>query len=110
MVQLCGARLVARTFGVYPWPLEPRVVPLRYERIERLLGKRIPENEVAQILTRLGFELNESAPGGWDVTIPYWRDSDVQRGADLIEEGAPTPGLDSLPATLPERPEAVGRL
>ena len=110
MVELCGARLVPGTIDVYPRPLEPRVVPLRYERIERLLGKPIPEDEVAEILTRLGFELNESGAGGWDVTIPYWRDSDVQREADLIEEVARIHGLDSLPATLPERPEAVGRL
>jgi phenylalanyl-tRNA synthetase beta chain len=33
MVELCGARLVPGTIDVYPRPLEPRVVPLRYERI-----------------------------------------------------------------------------
>jgi phenylalanyl-tRNA synthetase beta chain len=86
-------------------------VALRYARIEKLLGARIPEDEVVAILERLGFELADSgAEGTWDVTIPYWRDGDVQREADLIEEVARIHGLDLLPATLPERPQAVGRL
>ena len=41
MVELCGARLVPGTLDAYPSPAEPRVVPLRPERLERLLGERI---------------------------------------------------------------------
>jgi phenylalanyl-tRNA synthetase beta chain len=42
--------------------------------------------------------------------VPPWRDSDVQREADLIEEVARIHGLDKLPTTLPARRNAVGRL
>ena len=35
--------------------------------------------------------------------MPPWRDSDVQREADLIEEVARIHGLDKLPTTLPAR-------
>ena len=42
--------------------------------------------------------------------MPPWRDSDVQREADLIEEVARVHGLDKLPTTLPDRGEAIGRL
>jgi phenylalanyl-tRNA synthetase beta chain len=110
MVELCGARFVQGTIDEYPHPLQPRVVQLRYTRIETLLGARIPEDEVVAILERLGFELSESSAGAWDVTVPYWRDGDAQREADLIEEVARIHGLDSLPATLPARSGAVGRL
>ena len=60
-----------------------------------------------QILERLGFELEEATAAEgpvWDVLIPYWRDGDVQREADLIEEVARIHGLDNLPATLPGAP------
>jgi len=110
MVELCGARLVPGTIDVYPQPLEPRVVKLRYARIEKLLGERLPEDEVLAILERLGFEPRDGGDGAWDVTVPYWRDGDVQREADLIEEVARIHGLDNFTATLPERPQAVGRL
>ena len=105
MVELCGARLVPGTIDVYPQPLPPRVVELRHERMERLLGERIPPERVEQILRRLGFELEED---GW--RVPPWRDADVQREADLIEEVARIHGLDKLPTTLPARKDAVGRL
>ena len=105
MVELCGARLVPGTVDVYPHPAQPRVVPLRRERIARLLGTPVDDEAVDGILHRLGFEW---AGEGW--RVPPWRDSDVQREADLIEEVARVHGLDKLPTTLPARRAAVGRL
>jgi phenylalanyl-tRNA synthetase beta chain len=97
--------MVPGTIDVYPRPAEPRVVPLRGERMARLLGERIDDETAGGILERLGFERVE---GGW--LVPPWRDSDVQREADLIEEVARVHGLDKLPTTLPARGEAIGRL
>jgi phenylalanyl-tRNA synthetase beta chain len=109
MVDLCGARLVPGTLDAYPGRLEPRVVALRTERMERLLGERIDADQVEGILGRLGFA-PRSEDGLVSVTVPPWRDSDVQREADLIEEVARIHGLDKLPTTLPAREQAVGRL
>jgi phenylalanyl-tRNA synthetase beta chain len=105
MVELCGARLVPGTIDAYPNPVPDHVVPLRAERMEKLLGERIDESTAAGILERLGFEASE---GGWKV--PPWRYSDVEREADLIEEVARIHGLDKLPTTLPAREGAIGRL
>jgi phenylalanyl-tRNA synthetase beta chain len=56
MVELCGARMVPGTVDVYPSPVEPHVVPLRRERIARLLGTPVDDETVDGILHRLGFE------------------------------------------------------
>lgn len=106
MVDLCGARMLSGTIDAYPRAAAPRVVRLRHERIGRLLGKEIPVHEVRGILERLGFE--NKGEERW--RVPIWRDSDVQREADLIEEVARIHGVNRLPATLPARRRAVGRL
>ena len=110
MVELTGARLVPGELDAYPRPAAERVVGLRHQRIGRLLGKEIAREEVEQTLGRLGFGLEPDGDVGWSVSVPFWRDSDVQREADLIEEVARVHGLDRLPATLPSRRKAVGRL
>jgi phenylalanyl-tRNA synthetase beta chain len=110
MVELCGARLVPGTIDVYPQPKQPQTVPLRLARVTKLIGVEVPEDEARGILERLGFGVNERAPGEWDVAVPYWRQVDVYREADLIEEIARVFGLDKVPTTMPAREEAVGRL
>jgi phenylalanyl-tRNA synthetase beta chain len=105
MVQLCGARLVPGTIDAYPNPLPDHVVPLRPERMEKLLGEHIDAPTAGGILERLGFQEKSD---GWKV--PPWRYSDVEREADLIEEVARIHGLDKLPTTLPARGEATGGL
>ena len=94
------------TLDEYPVAKEDRVIALRHDRMERLLGEQIEPTQVEEILTRLGFELVPDE--GW--RVPPWRASDVEREVDLIEEVARIHGLDKLPTTLPARRAAVGRL
>jgi phenylalanyl-tRNA synthetase beta chain len=110
MVELCGARMVPGTIDVYPEPLPPRTVRLRLERVGKLVGIDIPEDDSRGILERLGFEVRDAGDGAWDIGVPYWRDGDVQREADVIEEIARVYGLEKVPATMPARPYAIGRL
>ena len=111
MVELCGARLVPGTIDVYPNPLPATTaVKLRLARVTRLVGVEVPEDEARAILERLGFGVTETAPGEWDVAVPYWRQVDVYREADLIEEIARVFGLEKVPTTMPARRSAVGLL
>jgi len=109
MVELCGARMVPGTVDAYPRPAAPRRLELRLDRLERLLGERIPDGEVVAALEALGFPV-EPHDSSLAVTVPYWRDADVQREADLVEEVARIHGLEELPVTLPSRERAVGGL
>jgi phenylalanyl-tRNA synthetase beta chain len=109
MVELCGARLVVETIDVAAPEPKPRRVTLRTARLEGLLGERIEADESRTILERLGFGVQREGED-LDVKTPYYRHYDVQREADVIEEVARIHGLERLPATLPARERAVGRL
>ena len=105
MVELCGARLVPGTLDEYPKPLQPHEVALRPERMERLLGERIAGRR-RRGDPRRGSGSRRGRATPVHVTVPPWRDSDVQREADLIEEVARIHGLDKLPTTLPRAARA----
>ena len=109
MVELCGARLAPGTIDVGEPPPPPAVIRLREARIGALLGAPIGRERAAEILRALEFSVLE-ADDGLDVTVPFFRRGDVTREADLIEEVARIDGLEKLPATLPSRHGASGRL
>ena len=72
-------------------------IRLRRERIKRLLGF-VPSNEqVEEILQRLGMKV-ESAENGWNVTSPSFR-FDIAIEADLIEEVGRVFGYNKLPSS-----------
>jgi len=118
IVELCGARMVPGTIDVTGEIPDHRVVELREERIERLLGLAIPAESAETYLARLGFGL-ERKPNNeqrttnneWLATVPFHRHYDVTREADLIEEVGRIHGYaEHLPATLPTGAARGGRL
>ena len=109
MIELCGARLVPGTIDVGGDGPPPKTIRLRDARITSLLGAEIPRARCVEILNALEFTTAD-ADDGLDVTVPAFRRGDVTREADLIEEVARLDGLEKLPATLPSRHGASGRL
>src|SRR5205085_7241362 len=77
-------------------PATPPDVLLRYERCDRLSGLPIPGQRVDEILERFG--LKKASAGTDEATwcIPSFR-SDLQRGADLIEELVRVFGIERVP-------------
>jgi phenylalanyl-tRNA synthetase beta chain len=109
MVELCGARPVPGTIDVGGDGPPPRTIALRDWRVNGLLGIKVSRGRSAEILKALEFGVFD-APDGLEVTVPAFRRTDVTREADLIEEVARLGALEDLPATLPSRNGASGRL
>ena len=72
-------------------------VTLRSDRISRLLGIKLPDAEIQEILERLGMSVT-ACDGGWNIVAPAFR-FDIEIEADLIEEIGRIYGYDRLPAS-----------
>ena len=95
-----GAATPGVTWDVYPSPSQPVRLELRASRIERVLGMRVPAEDVPRILTTLGFAVEAKGSDAWVVVVPTFR-PDVLREVDLIEEVGRHHGFDKLPTTFP---------
>lgn len=69
----------------YPVKHKPYSVELSLERMNRLIGKEIPQLEVERILTSLDIEIVERQDDCWRLSVPRYR-VDVTRDVDVIEE------------------------
>ena len=72
-------------------------VPLRPERIRRMLGFDMDGAEVERILTALGLGVS-ATDDGWTCAVPSWR-FDISIEADLLEELARVYGYNNLPVS-----------
>jgi phenylalanyl-tRNA synthetase beta chain len=77
---------------------EDRLVTLRRERILSGLGFDMADDDVVDILTRLGLNLQSSDDAGWTFEVPSYR-FDISIEADLLEELARVYGYNNLPVT-----------
>lgn len=89
------------------------LVNLRRERLARVLGHRIDDARVSDILRRLHMEVTATREG-WSARPPAFR-FDITIEADLIEEVARIYGYDNLPEAnlaepLPFVPSSEGRV
>jgi phenylalanyl-tRNA synthetase beta chain len=106
--ELAGARAVPGSIHVMQKPAALRVVPLREERLKKILGVEIPWNVAMAILERLGCAVNAPTEGGARFDVPSHR-PDIAREIDLIEEIGRVHGFDAIPGVLPHiRPTREG--
>lgn len=78
------------------WTGRNRPITLRRDRITRLLGMSIDDDEVVDLLRRLSMHV-KAEEEGWRVTPPGFR-FDITIEADLVEEVARLHGYERIPA------------
>ncbi|MCL1162422.1 phenylalanine--tRNA ligase subunit beta [Shewanella chilikensis] len=74
-------------------------ITLRRSKLDKLLGHHIDDTDVEQILTRLGFQV-ENQGSDWQVKTATYR-FDMAIEEDLIEEVARIYGYNNIPNTAP---------
>lgn len=78
-------------------PPSPAPVIFDPSMVEKLTGLKVSPEKTAEILTALGFGIDQTTTP-WTVSIPSWR-ADVHGKADLVEEVSRISGFSEIPAT-----------
>jgi len=86
--------------------LDDHWVTLRRDRVTRLLGAPVPDNEVHGVISAIS-ERVEAMSGGWRVLKPSHR-FDIRIEADLIEEVARLRGFDKIEELHATAPQIAG--
>jgi phenylalanyl-tRNA synthetase beta chain len=94
--EVAGGQITSDIIDLYPSPVEPFRVPVRYRNIDRLIGIQIAHDEIKRILTALDIEQADETTDGFTAIVPPYR-VDVTREADVIEEILRIYGLDNIP-------------
>ena len=77
---ICGEIVDTRPEGFPPFP-----VTLAYDKVDKLIGKKIPAETVKSILKSLEIEITGETPETLQLLVPTYR-VDVQRDVDVIED------------------------
>ena len=106
MVELGGGEIASEIVDVYPNPIQPAEVEVKYAYVNRLIGTDISPKEIREILLALGMTLVTESAEGFTVAVPTNK-ADVTRPADVVEEILRVYGLDNVPVPLQIRSSIV---
>jgi phenylalanyl-tRNA synthetase beta chain len=95
VVELSGGTLLKGALDVYPAKIRERIVPLRVERVNSVLGTSLSKGRITKMLGLLDFRLVHSTSSTLKYRIPTYR-VDIEREIDLIEEIARVYGYNNI--------------
>lgn len=100
ILQIAGGHIASPVCDERVVPYVPLVFPFSPEVARRKIGVDISDDDMLHILDSLGFTSVKNGDR-YDVTVPFWRDHDIEASIDLVEEVARVYGYHNMPAVLP---------
>ena len=83
--ELAGGKVSMDIVDVYPKPIKNAVVELKYDYVNRLIGKNLSSGVIKYICRALDMEVKFENEQGLTLEIPAYR-VDVQRPCDVVED------------------------
>ncbi len=83
--ELAGAKISCEIVDEYPNKIENPTMRLEYSYVDQLIGKKIGNDTIKNILKSLDIEINSEDAEGLQITVPAFR-VDVQRPCDVVED------------------------
>lgn len=96
--KIVTGKVASPIYDVYTNPYKQKTVSISFEDINKIIGVKISEKKIIQILSSLGFQNHlEDDRTKMDLLVPSYRDKDVSIKEDIIEEIARVYGYHNLP-------------
>ncbi|MDZ7608873.1 MAG: phenylalanine--tRNA ligase subunit beta [Cyclobacteriaceae bacterium] len=83
--EVAGGEISSDIIDIYPHEIMPVRIPMKFQNIHRLIGKKLSDTEIYDILGRLDIECVDRDDSGFLAVVPPYR-YDVTRPADVVEE------------------------
>lgn len=109
--EIAGGVAAKGLIDVCPAGIHPRKITCRVQRVNNMLGVNLSQNEIRELLIRLGMQIELEGSDVLRVAVPTFR-NDVREEIDLVEEVARLYGYNNIPrplvrhisATFPDAP------
>ncbi|MCR4311702.1 MAG: phenylalanine--tRNA ligase subunit beta [Candidatus Uhrbacteria bacterium] len=101
--EIAGGELAGDVVDARAEDYEPRVYSFRPQKVRDRIGVDIADGDMVTMLEHLGFDVKK-VRNGFSVTVPFWRDHDIEDEVDFTEEVARLYGYHLMPAVLPTAP------
>jgi phenylalanyl-tRNA synthetase beta chain len=95
LIQEIAGGTISEAIDVYPKPVENFRIDTSYETIDRLIGKKIGNERIREILTDLGIQILNNNEEHMNLSVPPFK-VDVQKDADIVEEVLRIYGYDNI--------------
>jgi phenylalanyl-tRNA synthetase beta chain len=96
IAELADGKVAKGVIDVYPSKINDIKITFRIDRIEKVLGYPVPENNIIDILQKLEIIILENNHSEMQLSVPPFR-PDLEREIDIIEEVARIYGYDNIP-------------
>lgn len=83
--ELAGAKITSELLDIYPEPIKPTEIKVRYQKVRDLIGMNISREEIRTILETMDMNFVSDNETAFVVAVPTNK-SDVTREVDIIEE------------------------
>ena len=104
--ELGAGEIVGGAIDFYPVKKEGRRIPFEPEKYNRLLGTKIPTEDMLTYFERLELGYDKASN---EILVPSWR-QDLECDADIAEEVARFFGYANIPVTLPNGESTQGKI
>jgi len=101
-LEIAGGKVASPVYDVRKEEYKHLEFPWRSQKTRDIMGVELSDDEMIDILKKLGCEV-AGVDGEYNVTVPFWRDHDIEAEIDFTEEIARIYGYHNIPITLPNQ-------